>query len=184
MRDPTVARNYASALIEAAEADDRLLEYGELLQEVASVLAAEPGIRLMLESPRVTKVQKLSVIRASFEPIAPAAFVRFLEAVVRRGRQRLLGEMNVQYQALLDVKFNRIHASVAIARAPDEALKRSVAERLSAIIGKEVIPHFRVDERILGGLIVRVGDEVFDGSLRRRLLMLRRAMLEGQRAGG
>jgi F-type H+-transporting ATPase subunit delta len=48
---------------------------------------------------------------------------------------------------------------------------------LSAAIGKEIVPHVRADPRILGGIIVRVGDRVMDGSLRRKLMLLRRHML-------
>ena len=76
---------------------------------------------------------------------------------------------------------NRVHAGVTLAREPDPGLEREIVDRLGAAIGKEVRAHFRGDPSILGGVVVRVGDRVFDGSLRRKLAVLRRRMLTGER---
>src|SRR5205823_7860082 len=97
--------------------------------------------------------------------LAPPEFVRFLQAVVRRGRQGLVGEIVQQYHALVDVKLNRVHAGVTLLDAPDARLEQAVVERLSRAIGKEVRAHFRADRGILGGVVVRVGDRIYDGSV-------------------
>ncbi len=115
----------------------------------------------------------------ALENRAPDSFIRFLKAVIKRGRQGVIPAIARQYLELLDVKFDRVHASVAMARTPDKALQNAVRERLSEVLGKEVITHYREDPGILGGVIVRVGDRVMDGSLRRRLKILRRQMLSG-----
>jgi len=78
---------------------------------------------------------------------------------------------------LLDVKLNRVRAAVTVARPADAALRKRIAEQLSQVIGKQVLPHFHEDPGLLGGIVVRVGDRVFDGSIRRRMTMLRRALL-------
>ncbi len=108
---------------------------------------------------------------------APERFLRFLEAVIRRGRQGLLPAIGREYLALVDHKFNRVHAGVTLAREPDAKLQAAVRRKLGDVLGKEVIPHFRTDAAILGGLIVRVGDRIMDGSLRRRLVALRHKLL-------
>ncbi len=77
----------------------------------------------------------------------------------------------------MDVKFNRVHAGITLAREPDPALLEDIRRRLSDILGKEVIPHVRRDPAILGGILVRVGDRVMDGTLRRKIARLRRQML-------
>jgi F-type H+-transporting ATPase subunit delta len=89
----------------------------------------------------------------------------------------LLSEVASEYLVLLDVKLNRVRAAVTVARPVDEALRKSIAESLGRVIGKEVIPHFHEDPAILGGVVVRVGDRVFDGSVRRRIASLRRTLL-------
>jgi len=105
--------------------------------------------------------------------------VRFLQAVVRRGRQGLLAEIAQQYDALQDLKLNRVHAGVTLVQEPDGRLEKQIVERLTAALGKEVRAHFRADRAILGGVVVRVGDRIYDGSVRRKLAVLRRKMLTG-----
>lgn len=177
MRDPTIARNYAEALLEAARVSGEEELFGEFLVAVAGALKAEPQLALVLELPRISKATKLRLLEQALADVAPLPFVRFLQSVVRRGRQGLLEEMATQYQALLDRDLNRVQARITIARHPDPGLVDTIAARFSATLGKTVVPHVRVDPHILGGVVIRVGDRVYDGSLRRGLRALRRAML-------
>lgn len=182
MKSITIARNYAEALFLAAEAQgkDAAERYGRFMEAVAGAVAADERIAVVLESPRVAKARKAELLERALGAIAPVEVVRFLQAVVRRGRQGLLGEIAQEYQGLLDVKFNRVHAGVILTREPDAGLERQITERLTAALGKEVRAHFRADRAILGGIVVRVGDRIFDGSMRRKLNALRRRMLTGE----
>ena len=182
MKSTTVARNYAEALFLAAEAQgkDAAERYSRFLEAVAGAVAADERIAVALESPRVSKTAKAELVERALGEITPAEVVRFLQAVVRRGRQGLLGEIAQEYHGLLDVKFNRVHAGVTLTHQPDAALERQISERLAAALGKEVRAHFRADRGILGGIVVRVGDRIFDGSIRRKLNALRRRMLTGE----
>ena len=93
---------------------------------------------------------------------------------------QLLDAVAGAVQALLDVKLNRVHAGVTLAAVPDARLEKQIVERLGRALGREVRAHFRSDRGILGGVVVRVGDRVFDGSLRRRVAALRRQLLAGE----
>jgi F-type H+-transporting ATPase subunit delta len=143
-------------------------------------VSADPRIAAVLASPRVAKAVKGRLLAAALEDTAPVEFIRFLQAVTRRGRQALLNDISQQYQALVDVQQNRVHAGVTLAAAPDETLARRIVERLTEVVGKEVRAHMKADPGILGGVVVRIGDRVYDGSLRRRLTTLRRRMLTGE----
>jgi F-type H+-transporting ATPase subunit delta len=180
VKSTTVARNYAEALLLAAEAHGAITEYGRLLDAVAGAVRADERIALAFESPRVTKAVKAALLERALGDLAPSQFVRFLQAVVRRGRQGLLGEIAEQYQELVDLKLNRVHAGVVLPEPPDARFERQIVERLAATLGKEVRAHFRAERGILGGMVVRVGDRVYDGSLRRKLAVLRRRMLTGE----
>ena len=182
MKNTTVARNYAQALLLAGEAHGMSVieRYGQLMDAVAGAVQADERIALALESPRVSKAVKAALLERALGDLAPAEFVRFLQAVVRRGRQGLLGEIAQQYHALVDVKLNRVHAGVTLLEEPDARLQKEVIERLSRAIGKEVRAHFRADRGILGGVVVRVGDRIYDGSVRRKLATLRRKLLVGE----
>ena len=94
-------------------------------------------------------------------------------------RARSLHDRLRRHAERVDEKFDRVHAGVTMARQPDKKLQAEVKKRLTTVLGMEVIPHFREDPGVLGGVIVRVGDRVMDGSIRRRMKVLRRKMLSG-----
>lgn len=174
MKSITVARNYAQALFAASD------EHGELLDTVAAAIHADERVATALDSPRVSKTAKGQILERALQGEAPREFVRFLQAVVRRGRQGLLAEIAQEYQALLDEKHNRVHAGITLSQELDGRAQNQVVERLAKALGREVRAFFRADPKILGGVIVRVGDRIYDGSVRRRLTALQRRMLTGE----
>lgn len=176
MRQTTIARNYAEALLDLARKANDLDGWGRMIDDIAAVLQRDPTFRNFMASPRVSAKQKIDVLTKALSDRVPQLFLRFLHALVRNRRQMLLADIAVEYHALVDEVTGRVHARVTVARETDDAERTLIAERLSQVIGKTVVPHLNVDERILGGLVVRVGDTVMDGSLRKRLSSLRRKM--------
>ena len=77
-----------------------------------------------------------------------------------------------EYHDLVDRVEGRVHASVTVAREADERDRELMTSQLSRALGKNVVPHFHVNPDVLGGIVVRVGDTVLDGSVRRRLATL------------
>ena len=165
MRPVTIARNYAETLYQLGDRGGRAEIYGELLDAVAGALETTPAIADMLMSPRVPKTEKSRILGAGLKD-APREFVLFLQAVVKRGRGPLLRDIATEYSALLDVKYNRLRAGVTLAKAPDEALRRTIEAALTKALGKQVIASFATEPQILGGAVVRVGERVYDGSVR------------------
>jgi F-type H+-transporting ATPase subunit delta len=176
LRSETVARNYAEAVFQLGEGSGNVERYAELLDAVAAAVEQTPKVQAVLMSPRVPKSQKARLLGEALRD-TPREFVLFLQALVKRGRQQLLREIATEYMNLLDRKLDRVRAGVTLARSPDDKLKRSIQESLSRQLGKQVIPAFTVDPDILGGTIVRVGERVLDGSLRRRMTKLRRQLV-------
>jgi len=178
VRATTIARNYAEALFELGERSGNTDRYAELLDAVAGAVETTPQVQGVLMSPRVPKAEKIRLFGAALKS-APREFVLFLQALLKRGRQRLLREISTEYQALLDIKHNRIRAGVTLARPAEPALQREIQEALSRELGKEVIAAFHLDPEILGGTVVRIGERIHDGSVRRRMTKLRRHLLSG-----
>jgi F-type H+-transporting ATPase subunit delta len=176
LRAETIARNYAEVLFDLGERSGQTQQYAELVDAVAAAVETTPQVQSVLMSPRVPKAEKARILGAALKDV-PREFVLFLQAVVKRGRQQLLREIAREYHDLLDIKFNRIRAGVTLARAADDSLKRSIQDRLSQQLGKEVLATFLVDPEILGGTVVRVGERIHDGSVRRRMTRLRRQLL-------
>lgn len=184
MRAGTVARNYAEALLMLGQRHEAVVEYGALLEAVAGAVMTEPRLEAILASPRVPKERKKKLLRDALAGRAPAPFVRYLESIVQRGRQGLFHEIAKAYERLLDAHLGRVHAAVSTAHTVDPELAKEIAASLAKLVGKEVLPHFRTDPRLLGGLVVRIGDRVLDGSVRRRLSLLRHSMLHTRAGGG
>lgn len=177
MREPTIARNYAEALFDLAIREDRTEEYGVALEQVARLLDEEPSIRLFLETPRVPLDEKKAVLRKGLEGKLPNHVLNFLLLVLDKRRQRIVRAMSREYQLLLDDRLGRTHVEVTVARVLGESEVDELKAQLTRILGKEALPSVRVRPELLGGIVFRSGDTIFDGSVRRRLEGMRRELL-------
>lgn len=178
MSRTAVARNYADTLFTLAERDGSERAYMEMLGEVASLYGESAAFRSFLLTPRVAGEAKRAVLRDAFAGRYPETFIRFLLVVLEKRRQGLLPEIDEQYREILNEKTGRVHASVTLPFEADAAFRAELEADLSKILGGEVSADFRTDERLIGGLVVRVKDRVLDGSVRRKLQLMRRALLE------
>ena len=177
MRETTIARNYAETLLVLAGRAQDLRGWGKMLTDVSSAIQQNSTLRLFLESPKVSGAQKSEVIGKAFSDRMPRLMLRFLQTLIANRRQMLIPEIAHAYHDLVDQVEGRVHASVTVAREADDADRDLIVNQLSRVLGKQVVPHFHVNPSILGGVIVRVGDTVLDGSVRRRLATLRSRML-------
>lgn len=180
MRAEVIARNYAETLLALAERHGGAATAGEFqvaLDGLASLLESEPRVREFLETPRISADQKKRALEASLRGRVPELFLRFALVVVEKRRQGLFREIALAYRDLLDQAAGRVRAQVTISHAPDAALQDEIRRGLEARLGKTVIPTFTVEPELLGGIVVRIGDEILDGSVRSRVAGLRRRLL-------
>ena len=184
MRDETVARSYAETLFALADRNEALESYGEAIDTVARLLEENPRLRLFLETPRINDEDKKDVVRKAFGGVLPKHVVNFVLVTIDKRRQRLLRSISQQYHALFDARMGREHIQVTVARPVDDATRAVITEKLSAALGKVAIPHIRVQPEIVGGLVVRTGDTIYDGSVRRRLEAMRRQLLRAHMPSG
>jgi F-type H+-transporting ATPase subunit delta len=180
MRDSTIARNYAETLLVLAGKADDLRGWGKMFTDVADAISQDQKLKLFLESPRIGAVEKNKLLTAALQDRMPRNLLRFIQFLVKNRRQMLIPEIAREYLDLVDAAEGRIHARVTVARETPESEQSMIAQHLSQMFGKTVVPHLTVDSAIMGGLIVHVGDTVLDGSVRKRLLSLRRRMLVGK----
>jgi F-type H+-transporting ATPase subunit delta len=180
VRDETVSKNYAETLFELATKHGAMAQYGEALDAVARLLEEDPRFRLFLETPRIDDEERKAVVKRALDGKLPKNVLNFVLVTIDKRRQRLLREISRQYNALLDAHLNREHVEVTLARQADESTEKLIASKLSGVLGKEAIPHFRVKPEIIGGLVVRTGSSIFDGSVRRRLEGMRRQLLQAE----
>lgn len=180
MRAEIIARNYAETLMSLAERQgpEAPEEFGRALDELAGLLAGDSRTRQFLATPRVRPEQKKEALRQALAGRAPEMFVRFVMVLVDKRRQSLLPEIATAYRGLVDERMGRARVDVTISHAPDAALQAEIQRALEVQLGRTVIASYRVDPELLGGMVLRLGDEILDGSVRSRAAGLRRRLME------
>lgn len=177
----TVARNYAEVLLELAF-QENIDAYAKALGDFADWVRREPELRRFLETPRVPVGEKKELLRRGLGGSVPESFLRFLFVLLDNGRQALIGEIASAFGRLLNEQMGRVDAEIVLASEPDAGLRNRIESAVSAWAGRPIVAHYRIEPKILGGLIVRVEDRVLDGSLRRRLVEMRKRLLRGEGA--
>lgn len=178
-----IARNYAETLLALANrhgGDATVDQYGVAIDDVAELLEKEPLVREFLETPRVDLAAKERALTASFGGRVPDLFLRFLIVVVQKRRQGVLRAIAHEYHNLVDASRGRVRAEIILAREADPALQQEIVTSLQRRLGKTVVPLFSIDPSLIGGIIIRVGGQILDGSLRRRTAGLRQRLMRAQ----
>lgn len=176
VQNESVVRNYAEALLALGRKAEDTAGWGAMIQQIANAIESDATLSRFLESPRIAAEQKSLVLSKALSDRVPRLFLRFLQQLVRNRRQMLIPAIAAEYATLRDAAEGIVHARVTVARPTDDADTNAIAAQLSKAVGKQVVPHVSIDPTILGGIVVRIGDTVMDGSVRRKLALLRRRM--------
>ena len=177
MNDARIGRNYAAALLTLARKDEEQEEWGALIEAISVGMREDHTLRTFLESPKLSSARKIQILELALGRRVPRLFLRFLETVIVKRRQMLIPEIASEYRMLIDESEDRVHVNVTLARELAEPERDALSRQLGRLFGKRVVPHISLNPAILGGVIVKVGDTVMDGSVRRRLASLKHRML-------
>lgn len=178
MENATIARSYATALFELAERKKEVETISRAFASVNALFASNRRIIEFLNSPKIEVDDKKRAFRATFEGRVPPIFLNFLLVVLDKRRQRLLRGIAREYDLLMDEKMGRVNVQVTLAHQPEAGEMQAITAKLSGLTGRSVVPHVHVDPSIIGGIIVRYGDRLLDGSLRRQLISLRGRLMQ------
>lgn len=174
-----LAQSYAQAFLGAAEAEGRVDPALDDLDEfVADVWVGRPDFAHLLESPGVTIAERDRILVEAFEGRAEPVLIRFLRVLNRHGRLSLLSAIARRARATWDHRQGRRAVTVRSAVPLDEGQQAELRSRLARMIAAEPVIRFEVDQDLIGGLVVQVGDLLYDGSIRSRLQGLRRTLIQ------
>lgn len=179
MRASTVARVYAETLLRSAEREDALDPVSESVEAFAGLIDASPRLARFLEAPQIGGDEKRRALGSALEGRLHPLFVRFLGLVIERHRESLLPEIADAWNDRLNERAGRQAATVTTAVPMDDDLRERVREALERTTGKTIALDERVRPELLGGIVIKTGDTVIDGSVKRRLGMLRRRLQSG-----
>jgi F-type H+-transporting ATPase subunit delta len=168
-----LARGYAQALFQVARAEGVLEQVEDELFRFARTLEREPRLREALTDIALPPEHRARMVEELLGSKASPHTVNILKFVVEQGRARELTSIVDSLVALAAEARKRDVAEVRSAVPLDEEQRRRLAEAIGRATGKEVDLKVLVDPSVIGGLLVRVGDQVFDGTVRRRLQLAR-----------
>ncbi len=164
---------YAKALMGMAGKSGDVDQILGELHSFVDVLDRLPKLRDSLESPRIGFADKEKIIDKAFKGKASATFLNFAKVVCRKGRADCFAAIADSAQTMHDDMSGSVQATMVTAVAVEKAVEDKVAARLAKVLGKKVTLSSSVDPDIIGGLVVRVGDTVYDGSLTNQLNQVR-----------
>ncbi len=169
-----VARVYAEALMGVAAKSNQLDAVGDELEEiVGNVLKPYPAIQAFLAGNSVSMSGKLPALAAAFEHRTSETFRKFVGVLNANGRLDLLPAISAELRTMRDQAAGRVRVKVTAPVPLLDTQVESLTKTLHAQLHAQPVLDIRVDPDILGGLIVQVGDKVYDTSVRTRLDNLR-----------
>ena len=166
----------AQAAMHAAEADGSLDDVEDELFRFARLIEREPRLRAALTDPALPADRKSALLRDLLGSRARPTTVRLIEIAVTRPRGESLESALEELSRLAAARRARYVARVRVAAALDAAQEQRLGAALARIYGREVQLQVDVDPSVLGGVEVRVGDEVLDGTVRHNLDTVRRSL--------
>jgi F-type H+-transporting ATPase subunit delta len=172
-----LARVYGDALLSLAAARAEEDEVREGLEGLARAIEAQPDFELFLDSPLVDDAEKRAFLERLLRGRAPDLLVDGLQVVRRKGRLGLLRAIARAYREAWMRLRKRVEVDVVTAVPLAEELRRAIAAAASRRAGREAVLRERVEPDLLGGLVVKIGDEKFDASVARELAVLEQRLL-------
>jgi F-type H+-transporting ATPase subunit delta len=173
----SLAERYAAALFELADERHALDAVANDLRELRTMLQESPDLMRLLRSPVLAREDQAKAIAALGERAGLSALTRDFLGVVA-GNRRLFATpaMIEAYLNQLAARRGEVTAEVTTAQPLNETQRNTLSEQLRRAVGRRVTVDLRVDPSLLGGMIVKVGSRMIDGSLKNRLQRLQLAM--------
>ena len=174
-----IASRYARALVEVVLEQKLDADVArEQLNAFVEAVRESIELRRVWESPAVPSKQKRAVLDAIVAQVNAFKAVRnFMAVVIDHRRIPMLGEIARQFATELDAQLGFVEAEISSARAlsPDE--RRTLESQIERLTGKKVRPHYASDAGLLGGVMVRVGSTIYDGSIRGQLEKMKQELI-------
>lgn len=176
-----VAAVYARSLYELAfqqGGKEHAAAIGEELTELCEVARRDAQIREFIASPIIDPRRREASLRAAFEGRVQPVLLNFLLVINRKGRLAELFNIEQAYGALLDEAFGRVEVDVFTTTGKvDPAGAAALQERLRKALGKEPVLHHYADPHMIGGVKLRIGDQLVDGSVAAQLRGIRQQII-------
>jgi F-type H+-transporting ATPase subunit delta len=171
------ARRYAEAAFDLAKKQGKLDRWLSDLRTAAGILG-DPRLMMALDNPKAPRARKHQYLDSAFTVTLDPMVHNLLYMLVDRGRIGLIGRITDEFVSLYNREMGVVVAEVTTAVALSEAEQRKVREQLQRLTSaRQIDLRLHTDPRIIGGLVARVGDMLYDGSVRTRLSELQERLI-------
>lgn len=171
----TVARPYAEAVFDMAQADNALAKWSDILQLGAGIVT-DPAMHGLIGNPRVTAAQLTDLILSVAGGVLDEQGRNLIRLLLENRRLTLLPEIAALYEQYRREAEGTVEAEIITAFPLDEAQQKRIAAALNKRLGRTVTLRQTVDDTLMGGVIIRTEDRVIDGSVTAQLDRLTRAL--------
>jgi F-type H+-transporting ATPase subunit delta len=173
------ARRYAQAIFQIAQANNNLDEWKKELRKLAELMKDQQIVDL-IDHPKVSFNLKAELVKQKLDT-SNDLVLNLCNLLILKGKIKNADQIADEYDSLLDGQRGIKHAVVTTAVPIDDAEKTRIAGQLEKITGKKVTVKLLVNPGILGGMVARIEDTLIDGSVRNRLDLLRRDLVEASK---
>ncbi len=179
VRAQRVARVYAEALLNEAQARNQAADVRDELEAlVKDVVRASPEAEAFFVSAAIGRDRKARAIRSALGGQAGELVLNFLLVLNAHDRLDVLDAVATSYRELLEQRSGQIRAYVRSAVPLDDDQKQRIEQEVRTVFEREPLLHTQVDPELLGGFVLRVGDWLYDASVRARLGLIRKQLME------
>jgi F-type H+-transporting ATPase subunit delta len=176
-----LAKTYAEALLELAVGQTELPGGAEVigvqLGAIRIIIREEPLVTPLLVDPAIGGDERHNLLDRVFKGRVADLLLNFLHVLADKDRLNLLYQICGAYQIMLDERVGKVEVDMTVAHRLDDAAAEHVRQRIGYALNRDVVLHQYVDEKILGGLILRVGDKLIDGSVQAQLEAMKEKFL-------
>jgi len=169
VKNSALARRYARAFLEAADSDVTAVKTVEELRDFAGMINECSDLRHLLENPTFNR-ERAQVVLNVIEKMQFSKFTRsVIILLMDNDRINALGDITETLARTIEEKDGAFRATVTSALPLTEEQKAQIKNKLESISGKKLMLETEVDPGILGGVVARLGSQVYDGSIRAQL---------------
>jgi len=173
----SIARRYAKALLEIGVADGNYERLGREVRALARAFRGSQELAIALSNPAFAKSDREKILRAILQRLgASQMVVNFTRLLLDRDRMPVLPDISRELDAMIDARAGRVAAEVRSAVPLDAGQRERLTQALEQLSGKKVEMKIDTDPSLLGGVVAKLGDTVYDGSLKTQLERMKQTL--------
>lgn len=181
MKNQSIARRYAKALLMIGRADGKADSYKDELSQFSGLIAREVVLERVINNPLYNAAERKKVLADLVVKLnLSKVMASFLKLLFDKGRFVFLGAVNEFYQKLADDLKGVARASLVSANELSSEAVEKIRKALSKKTGKDIVLDIKTDPALIGGVITKIGDLVLDGSIKTQLLNMRESLKRGE----